>query len=141
MAQFRKRKFAYLRRAHIRFGQKGEKLACRLLRNLDMDILHRNYSGPHGEIDIIARDQSIMCFVEVKTRRRSRFSRPADAVTFKKKQNIIKTANRYLRQLGHPSIIYRFDIVEVIFIQKKLTEVRYWPNEFSPSELNQGIYS
>ncbi len=140
MNQFRKKKFAYLRNAHIRFGQKGEKTACHLLKNLDIDILHRNYRGPHGEIDIIARDQSVMCFVEVKTRHRSRFSRPADAVTLKKKQSIIKTANRYLRQLGHPSIIYRFDVIEIIFTQKKLTELRYWPNEFSPSELNQAIY-
>ena len=140
MLPLRKKKFSELRKAHILFGQKGEKIACDLLQNLGLTILHRNFRGPHGEIDIIARDQAVLCIVEVKTRHRSPFSRPADAVTLKKKQNIVKTANRYLRQLGRPSIIYRFDIVEVIFNQRRLIDIRYWPNEFSASELNQGVY-
>ena len=80
-----------------------------------MCIIQRNYVGPRGEIDIIARDGSVLCFVEVKTRRRSVKSRPADSVTSEKKKRIIRTAKRYLAQLGNPSIIYRFDIVEIIF--------------------------
>ena len=127
--------FSQLRNAHLRLGKKGEYLACRLLKNLGIELIYRNYSGPRGEIDIIARDGSTLCFVEVKTRRRSLKSRPADAVTLEKKRRIIRTARRYLRQLGNPSIVYRFDIVEMVFTGRKLAEARYWPNEFSPSDL------
>ena len=127
----RKRSFSKLRRAHLRLGKKGEDLACRLLINLGMEIIHRNYRGPHGEIDIIARDGSILCFVEVKTRRHSARSRPADAITDKKKTRIIRTANRYLRQLGNPCVAYRFDVVEVVFSGHNVIDVRHWPNEFS----------
>ena len=76
--------FAKRRSAHIRLGEKGERLARRLVINLGMEILARNYRGPHGEIDLIARDGVALCFIEVKTRRYSKRSRPADAVTLEK---------------------------------------------------------
>ncbi len=102
-----------------------------------MKILERNYAGPHGEIDIIARDGSILAFIEVKTRRKSWRSRPADAVTASKKKHIINTAQRYLRQLRNPAIVHRFDVVEIIFIGRQLIEVRYWSNEFGASEIRR----
>ena len=126
--------FLQLRNAHIRLGRKGERLACRLVKNLGMEVIHQNYLGPHGEIDIIARDMSILCFIEVKARRRSSKSRPADAVTPEKKRRIIRTAKRYLNQLGNPPVIYRFDIIELVFGGHIPKEVRYWSNEFSSNE-------
>ena len=96
-----------------------------------MEIVFRNYSGPHGEIDIVARDGSILCFVEVKTRRHSVISRPADSVTPEKQKRIIRTANRYLMQLGNPQIIYRFDVIELVFSDRRPIDIRFWPNEFS----------
>ena len=123
--------FSRLRSAHLRLGKRGEDLAYRLLINLGMEVLQRNYLGKTGEIDIVARDGSILCFIEVKTRRRSARSRPADAVTKEKQKRIIRTAKSYLRQIGNPGIIYRFDIVELVVNGHKPIEGRYWPNEFS----------
>ena len=125
----------FLKRQHIRLGEKGERLACNLLRNLGITILHRNYSGSHGEIDIVARDGAILCFVEVKTRRHRSISRPADAVTSEKKKKIIHTAHRYLRQIDRPSVVFRFDIIEVIYFARRLSEIRYWPSEFSSADI------
>ena len=128
-------RFSKLRQAHIRLGRKGEMLAYRLLKTVGMDILLRNFRGPHGEIDLIARDGAILCFVEVKTRRRSTRSRPADAVTREKKTHIIRTAERYLKQIGNPPIIHRYDIIEVIVSGTTPIDIRYWPNEFSTSDI------
>ena len=125
----------FLKRQHIRLGKKGERLACNLLRNLGITILHRNYSGSRGEIDIIARDGAILCFIEVKTRRHRAISRPADAVTPQKKKKIIYTAHRYMRQIGSPSVVFRFDIIEVIYSDRHLSEIRYWPSEFSSADV------
>src|SRR2546421_87475 len=59
-------------------GQEGERAAARFLRKYrGMRILMRNYRGPAGEIDLIARDGDVLVFVEVKTRRAGI---PAEAV-------------------------------------------------------------
>jgi putative endonuclease len=50
-------------------GLRGEQLAAEHLRRLGYDVLARNVRTRHGEIDIIARDGSVLVFVEVKTRR------------------------------------------------------------------------
>ena len=127
--------FAKRRAVHLRLGQRGERLAVRLLRELGLDILARNYRGPHGEIDIVARDQGMLCFVEVKTRRRAWLSRPADAVRGAKRRNLIHTAHRYLRELTNPELPYRYDIVEALLDRWRLRELRYWRGAFTePAE-------
>ena len=50
------------------FGRKGEDLAVSHLRALDYEIIARNYFSSYGEIDIIARQKSLLIFVEVKSR-------------------------------------------------------------------------
>jgi putative endonuclease len=120
--------------AHLKLGELGEMVAARLLRQLGIDVLACNYSGPHGEIDIVGRDGGVLCFVEVKTRRSPRRSRPIDAVTPDKKWRISRTADRYLRQLGFPEAPHRFDVIEVIGDERALVDVRYWPHAFSADE-------
>jgi putative endonuclease len=119
------------RAAHLQLGETGEDIACRLLRDFGMEILVRNYAGPNGELDVVARDGEVLSFVEVKTRRRTPRSRPVDAVTSGKKKRIIRTAQRYIRKLGNPDLLYRYDVVEVVFNDGDLADVRYWPNAFS----------
>lgn len=135
---FARTSMARARAAHLRLGRRGERCACRLLRAMGLTVLTRNLAGPHGEIDIVARDGGVLCFVEVKTRRRSLRSRPADAVTDTKKWRIARTAHRYLRLLGHPPVIYRYDIVEVIFLQGRLHDLRYWPGAFNEDDARRG---
>ena len=122
--------FSRRRAAHLRLGQKGEHIACRLLKNLGLTIITRNYRDRQGEIDIVARDGTILCFVEVKTRRRSQYSSPAEAVTAKKQESIIRTAQRYIHQLGNPHLLYRFDIIELVFSGRCISSARYWPNAY-----------
>ena len=47
---------------------------------------------------------------------------------------LVRTAQRYLRQLGHPEIRYRYDIVEVVFRRGAVHDLRYWPAEFGASD-------
>ncbi len=79
----------------------------------------------------MARADTLLCFIEVKTRRLSRWSgRPADAVTPAKRQRLLRTAQDYLHQLGQPELTYQFDIVEVVYSGRQLVEVRHLPNAF-----------
>lgn len=61
-------------------GAYGEKVAAEALERAGMKILQRNWTSPHGEIDIVARDGSTLVVVEVKTRRSARFGAPHEAV-------------------------------------------------------------
>jgi len=129
-AQHRK-PFSLRRAAHLRLGRRGERVAVRMLRELGIDVLVRNYVCTQGEIDIVARDGDTLCFVEVKTRRRALHARPADAVGRAKRGRIMSAAHRYLREIGSPRIVYRFDIAEVLLDGYRLTDVRYWRNAFT----------
>jgi putative endonuclease len=118
------------RAAHLRLGRRGERLAARLLRELGLEVLVRNYRTPAGEIDVVARDRNVLCFVEVKTRRRALRFRPADAVGRAKREHIARAARHYLRDIGHPPLPYRFDIVEIVLRGGRVRDARLWRNAF-----------
>src|SRR5436190_19902050 len=100
---------------HLRRGAHGEKLACRFLRRKGYKILYRNFKGRSGgEIDIVCRDNDTLVFVEVKTRAREDFGRPFAAVDREKQKRISRGALAWLRMLDNPTILFRFDVVEVL---------------------------
>ncbi len=55
----------------------------------------------------------MLVFVEVKSRTREDFGRPLDAVNRQKQRRISLGALVWLRLLGNPDILFRFDVVEV----------------------------
>lgn len=94
---------------------RGEKLASRFLRRNGFKLLYRNFRGKKGgEIDLVCREGDMLVFVEVKTRTREDFGRPLDAVNRQKQHRIALGAFAWLRLLGNPDILFRFDVVEVI---------------------------
>ena len=100
---------------HLRRGLRGEKLACRFLRNHGYKILYRNFRDPTGgEIDIVCRDGNTLVFVEVKTRGGEEFGRPIEAVNRQKRLRISKGGIAWLRLLDNPDLDFRFDVVEVL---------------------------
>lgn len=93
-------------------GACGEDAACSFLKKAKYKIVERNFRCTYGEIDIIARKGEDLIFVEVKTRSSDKFGTPAQAVTYYKKQNIVKTAQVYLMK-NPTDLNIRFDIIEV----------------------------
>jgi putative endonuclease len=123
------------RRAHLRLGTRGEKLAARHLRRHGFKILYRNFRGRQGgEIDLVCRDRDTLVFVEVKTRTREDFGRPLEAVHSKQQRRISLGALAWLRLLGNPDIYFRFDIVEVTIAEDKAPRVELIRNAFQLSE-------
>ena len=53
--------------ARRRLGNQGEDIACTFLIKKGFEIVERNYLKPWGEIDIIAKRNSVYRFIEVKT--------------------------------------------------------------------------
>ncbi|MCW5203487.1 YraN family protein [Desulfobulbus sp. US2] len=91
-------------------GRSGEALAAQYLEQQGYIILERNYRLRIGEVDIIARDGEYLVFIEVKTRRSTRFGSPFEAVDARKQQQIVKIASAYLQGKELP---VRFDVVAV----------------------------
>ena len=100
-------------------GAKGERAAQRYLRRAGYKILARNFRAKGGgEVDIVCRDiaESELVFIEIKTRAFAEDnSRPADAVTRDKEALIARGARAWLRLLDKPQVVFRFDIVEVLW--------------------------
>lgn len=106
-------------RKHL--GSLGEKIAASYLENLNYTILESNYRTRHAEIDIIAKDDDTLCFIEVKTRRSSRKGLAKEAITTAKQKKIILGARGYLTAEKIINTRIRFDVVEVYQKNGRLT--------------------
>ena len=117
---------------HLRFGARGENLACQFLRKNGYKILYRNFKGrTGGEIDVVCRDRDTLVFVEVKTRTREDFGRPVEAVNRQQRNRIAHGGLAWLRLLDDPDILFRFDVVEVIIAEGKEPRLELLRDAFS----------
>lgn len=104
--------------ARKEIGDLGERIACAYLKSQGWKVLYRNYRGPKGgEVDVVARDNDTLVFVEVKTRTVRGYGRPLDAVDYKKQELIERGANSWLQLLGRRDLPWRFDVVEIILTE------------------------
>jgi len=94
-------------------GASGEAAAEAALRRSGYEILGRNVRTPFGEVDLLAQEDDVLCFVEVKTRASDAFGHPAEAVT-KAKQNHLKKAAAAILQERRWDGPCRFDVVAVM---------------------------
>jgi putative endonuclease len=95
------------------FGKKGEDLACAELERHGYAILARRYRSRFGEIDIIAKHEATIVFVEVKARAGDEFGGGAAAVTLWKQRRIAQMAVDYLSRHNLHDRPCRFDVVTV----------------------------
>jgi putative endonuclease len=92
-------------------GRYGEDKAAVLLKKNGYKIIERNYRNKLGEIDIIARDNGVVCFIEVKARNSGSFGSAAEAVTKTKQGQIVKAALQYIKDKNLFDVDARFDVV------------------------------
>jgi len=102
-------------RKNLDFGKAAEIAAVKFLEARGYKILRRNYKTKFSEIDIIAKDKNVLCFVEVKARHSDKFGQPSEAISQNKQRQISKAAICYLKEtnaLGRPA---RFDVVTLLY--------------------------
>ena len=93
-------------------GKKGEAIAADYLEQKGFKIIARNYRYKHSEIDLIARNNNFVIFVEVKTRNSSAYGEPEAFVNSHKAAKILEGAEHYTFVNKWEGNI-RFDIVSV----------------------------
>lgn len=113
-------------------GIEGETRACQAVEERGYRVLARRYRTRHGEIDIVARHEGTVVFVEVKTRRGSRYGDPAAAVTWQKQRRLVVMAADYLARHHLERAAVRFDVVSVEFDRARAPVITIIADAFRP---------
>ncbi len=111
-----------------RIGEIGEEKAAEYLKKMKYKILDRNYRCRFGEVDIIARSNDYIVFIEVKTRSRVDYGRPIEAINSTKLNRILKTVNFYLAEKRMFDWDIRIDAIEVFLSSTKDIKVNHIEN-------------
>ena len=116
---------------HIEIGKNGEQLAKKYLEEQGYIILEMNWRFKRSEIDIIAKDNETLVFIEVKTRSSALFSQPEDFVSQKKEELMAVGASAFMEQTNHEWEI-RFDIITVLLKPNKAPQIQHLIDAFFP---------
>jgi len=123
---------------HLRTGEGGEEAAFFYLRRNGFTVVARRWNdGPlPGDLDLIAWQEDVLCFIEVKTRTSTEVATASSSVDRNKRRTLRRLARQYLRQLPDDSATpdTRFDIVTVYELPGKPRETRLIPGAFGWSE-------
>ncbi len=96
-------------------GRSAEDRAASYLRDQGCNIVTQNFSAKTGEIDLIALDNHVLVFVEVKFRKSACFGQPYETVTRSKQQKIIRTAQFFLlMHKKYTNNACRFDVISIL---------------------------
>lgn len=95
-------------------GDIGENKAVNYLTDKGYEILETNYKNKLGEIDIIAKDDTRIVFVEVKARATAKYGYPREAVNEYKQRKIKMVAESYLKSKRLLNSYIRFDVIEIL---------------------------
>lgn len=98
----------------ITYGKKCEIIATNYLKNKGYKKIKNNYKNKIGEIDIIAKDNNTIVFVEVKGRFTRALGDPFEAINYTKQQKIRNVATFYLKVNGLLNAPCRFDAIAVL---------------------------
>ncbi len=112
-------------------GRMGENLAAAYLKKQGYEILDRNWRFQHAEIDIIAREENTLIFIEVKSRSDVYFGVPEDAISPRKMTLITDAATRYMELMNHEWAV-RFDVISLIIKSEEVYTLDHYKDSFFP---------
>jgi len=99
------------------FGKEGEESAAEFIKGKDFSILRRNYRySRSGEIDIIAKKDNLILFIEVKNRNSSCHGGALYSISNKKKRALRFVASRFIEadaSCRDGNITFRFDLIAI----------------------------
>jgi len=119
--------------AHLAVGIEGEDAALFYLQRKRYTVVARRWSSGDvpGDVDLIAWDGPMLCFIEVKTRTAHDLT-PAEVAVDEHKRNVLRRlARRYVRQLPQPTAPpVRFDVISVYQVPGQKQEFQHFKGSF-----------
>ena len=73
----------------------GEEAAKNYLEDKNYEIIERNYRTKYAEIDLVAKKDNVLIFVEVRTKRSRTFVTPEESINYRKLKKLYWNANSY----------------------------------------------
>lgn len=132
-------------------GAEGEQLAQEYLFRRGFRFVCSNFKTPvgrnrkgvlvNGEIDLIAYEDDVLCFIEVKTRSSDDFSTPISAVDLRKQRQIIRTAKKYRKIFHLENVKFRYDAIGIVLNQKKAPKIEYFRGFFDETKFLKNDWS
>jgi putative endonuclease len=119
----------------VSLGKLGEELACEALERRGYAIVARRYRTRYGEIDVVARQGGTIVFVEVKAKTSRSCGSAREAVTRRKRRQLISMAAGYLSMHRVNAAGVRFDVVAITMAVGQRPVIEIIPNAFT---LNDG---
>jgi putative endonuclease len=110
-------------------GFHGERVAERWLVRKGWRVLQRRFRDGHRDVDLIAEREGTVAFVEVKARSGASFGSPVDAVDWRKRRELGRSARMWISRHGRAGESYRFDVIGVLVSQGRIM-VRHVENAF-----------
>jgi putative endonuclease len=120
-------------------GASGEEAAAVYLTRIGFRIVGRNvrpFPGmSRGELDIVAWENGVLVFIEVKTRSKPLGSQgyAAESITYTKRKQLVTLANAYMGINRTGDVPCRFDVVFVVNQQDLPPRVQLVRNAFDAS--------
>ena len=111
-------------------GELGERVAARWLVRAGWRVLARRFRSGHRDLDLIVERDGTVAFVEVKARRSAGAGGPVGAVGWRKRRELVRSAQVWIGRHGPAGAAYRFDVLGVL-IQPDGARVRHVENAFS----------
>ena len=125
---------------HLLTGLQGEEAAFFYLCRKGYTVVARRWSAGNlpGDLDIIAWQENMLCFIEVKTRT-ARDATPAEAaIDSHKRKTLRRLARQYVRQLpleSAPQV--RFDVISVYLVPGMKHDFLHFENAFDWDEWSE----
>jgi len=109
-----------------KIGKLGQQIAIKFLQSKNYEILAENIYFRKGEIDILARKNNILRFIEVKTRTNLKFGYPEEAISEKKKEHLESAINNYIEK-NDINQEYRLEIISIVLdFKNKKADIKFF---------------
>jgi putative endonuclease len=95
-------------------GYHAEDLAAEYLVAAGYRIVARNHRCSGGELDLVAWDADVLCFIEVRARSSDDFGHPLETIDQRKIARICRAASHFLESLPQPWPAMRFDALGIL---------------------------
>lgn len=107
-------------------GKQKEQQALEFLQKKGYRILCQNFRTKVGEIDIVAKDNNTIVFIEVRSRGYDTLGSPEESVDRRKQSKIIKVASLFLSTYTQEYESVRFDVVAIVNDKIVHIENAFW---------------
>ncbi len=111
-------------------GRVAEELAASWLVERGYEVIERNFTVRQGEVDLVVANETVLAFVEVRSRFDDRCGTPEASIGPRKVKRVVTAARLWLARNGDMGRDLRFDVIAIDGPPENPREIRHLPGAF-----------